>query len=49
VAVALAFVSKLGNKKGLPVIHRLDAETVGMSNEESDIYTGDSPALQPTS
>ena len=49
VAVALAFVSKLGNKKGLPVIHRLDAETVGMSNDESDIYTGDSPALQPTS
>ncbi len=49
VAVALAFVSKLGNKKGLPVIHRLNAETVGMSNDESDIYTGDSPALQPTS
>jgi flagellar biosynthetic protein FlhB len=49
VAVALAFVSKLGNKKGLPVVHRLGAETVGMSNDGSDIYTGDSPALQPTS
>ena len=36
-------------QKGLPVIHRLDADTVGMSNDESDIYTGDSPALQPTS
>ena len=26
---------QLGNKKGLPVIHRLDADTVGMSNDES--------------